>query len=363
MKNTVLFYFFLWLSLASQEQEIAFPRCLKKGDVIGLFTPSWPAHIHLREKYLHALTQIKESGFDYIEGKLTAQLISQGYRTASAEERAEEFMELIRNPKVSCLMATIGGYNSSSLIPFLDFDEIRESRKIICGYSDLTALHLAILKYSGLSTFYGPSLVPSFGESPTVLPFTIDSFFQMATATNNGEIQLLPPREWSDQFIDAKIEGWQKIQREFHQNMGWKTIVPGRAEGVLIIANLEVLIFSAGTPYFPDLKGKILLLEETAAHFPRTERCFQQLMAMGVFDELKGLILSKPGNIIPDGAPFSYEELICEVIGKRDYPIICQFDCGHTFPSLTIPEGSRVYLKANEAGTEISIKKPICMEN
>lgn len=124
-------YFFLLVasSLIGEPypEEIVWPEKLQKGDLIGIFTPSWPAHIILRDKYLHALQELKKAGFEYVEGNLTASLASEGYRTASSQERADEFMELIRNPQVKCLMATIGGYNSSSLIPFLDYDEIRKA--------------------------------------------------------------------------------------------------------------------------------------------------------------------------------------------------------------------------------------------
>jgi muramoyltetrapeptide carboxypeptidase len=76
-------------------------------------------------------------------------------------------MELIEDPAVDGLISTIGGMNSSSLIPYLDFDKIRKSRKIICGFSDVTSLHLAILKFSGLRTIYGPSVMCWFGDWPS----------------------------------------------------------------------------------------------------------------------------------------------------------------------------------------------------
>ncbi len=157
-----------------------YAKKLVTGAGIGVFTPSVPANVLYREKYLHGLNVLRELGFEVIEGEVTKSCRSEGCRTAGPKERAAEFMSLIRNPKVHALVSTIGGICSASMIPFLDFDEIRQSQKVICGYSDVTSLHLAILKFSGLRTFYGPAVMPSFGEWPTVLDETKE-FFLSAT--------------------------------------------------------------------------------------------------------------------------------------------------------------------------------------
>jgi hypothetical protein len=122
--------------------------------------------MRFRAKHLHGISQLKSLGFRVVEGELTAAETHQGYRSGSPEERADEFMALILNPEVKALISTIGGENSASMIPYLDFEAIRTHPKVICGYSDVTSLHLAILAHSGLSTFYGPAVVPSFGEWP-----------------------------------------------------------------------------------------------------------------------------------------------------------------------------------------------------
>ena len=87
-------------------------------------------------------------------------------------------MELIKDDDVSALISCIGGKNSSSLIPYLDFDCIREKQKIICGYNDVTSLHLAILKYSRLRTLYGPALMTWFGEHPNGIKESVESFLK-----------------------------------------------------------------------------------------------------------------------------------------------------------------------------------------
>lgn len=143
--------------------EIRKPRALRQGDTIGVFTPSLPAHVLFREKYLHGLDELRRLGFSVTEGELTRAAVREGYRSGSPSERAAEFMQLIRDRTVHALVATIGGYNSSSLIPYLDFDEIRAHAKVICGFSDVTSIHLACLCFAGVRTFYGPAIVTSFG--------------------------------------------------------------------------------------------------------------------------------------------------------------------------------------------------------
>jgi muramoyltetrapeptide carboxypeptidase len=203
------------------------PPALQPGDTVGIFTPSAPAHVRFRTKYLHGLSQLESLGFRVVEGPLTAAQTHHGYRSGSPEERAAEFMALIRDPAVKALISTIGGENSASMIPSLDFEAIRAHPKVICGYSDVTSLHLAILAHSGLSTFYGPAVVPSFGEWPEVLPETRDSFLDAVQQHRAGIRTLLPPFRWSTHFRDAATPAWKEEPRRFKQNRGWRVLSRG----------------------------------------------------------------------------------------------------------------------------------------
>lgn len=344
-------------------EKIIKPKALKVGDTLGIFTPSWPANVFIKDKYIHALDILKQCGFHYIEGSVTSKMISQGYRSASPEERAAEFMDLILNPRVDGLIATIGGANSASMIPFLDFKKIRESRKVISGYSDVTSLHLSILAYSRLSTIYGIALVPSFGEYPSIMKYSLDSFLSISCQTKIGKFKINPPNLWSRQFIDAQNPEWKSVSRKNYPNDGWKILSSGQVTAPIIIANLETLLTSAGTSYFPILKDKILIIEETAAIFSKTERLFRQLERMEVFEQIKGLILGKPGEVDNEGAPFTHEQLILEIIGERDYPIITNFDCGHTFPMISLAQEMKMTICAiNHQPLEIYFEEPAVSE-
>jgi muramoyltetrapeptide carboxypeptidase LdcA involved in peptidoglycan recycling len=336
------------------------PLALRTGDAIGVFTPSAPAHLKLREKYLHGLRQLEALGFRTIEGPLTAKQVHEGYRSGTPQERAAEFMALIDNPEVRCLIATIGGYNSSSLVPYLDFERIREARKIICGYSDVTALHLAINELAGLSTFYGPAVVPSFGEWPDVLSETAESFLDAACRHRSGRRLLIPPRRWSSHFRDAATDAWKTETRRFETNLGWKTLNTGVGAGPLRVANLNTMMAVAGTPLFPELEGTILAIEEMNAPLSFEERSLRQLDLMGVFDRIAGLLIGKPEVLDLQGAPFGYDDLVLEVVGPRQYPIVSGFDCSHTHPMLTLAEGVSTTLSARGSyDVEMVIEEPM----
>jgi muramoyltetrapeptide carboxypeptidase len=309
------------------------PRPLTEGSTIGIFTPSSPAYQANPCLFENGVRTLESLGFKVKLGSLTAARSAQGYRSGTPEARANEFMELIRDPSVDGLMATIGGYNTNSLIPFLDFGAIREARKPICGYSD------------------GPTLMCWFGEWPSGIPESTEWFLDAVTSRAALPREIAKPPRWSDHRRDWTNGDWKTKPREWRENEGWKTLQAGAAEAPLLALNLNTLLSAAGTPYWPRLEGKILLLEEMDAPLMKEERSFRQLSLMGVFDQIAGLIISKPEVYSADGANFDYDTLVHEIVGPRAYPIVSQFDCGHTVPMVTIQQESRVRLTANEENT------------
>ncbi len=330
------------------------PPSLKIGDVIGVFTPSWPANVILREKYELGLSHLEKLGYKVKEGLLTKKITSQGYRSGSPKERANEFMDLILDKEVKCIISVIGGHNSSSLLPYLDFEAIRLNPKIICGYSDVTALELGILKMSGLCCFYGPAIVPSFGEPLDDFSYTVDSFIKSVTNLDIEPQLLVPPEKWSNHFINAKETGWFNISRIYKQNLGWVIQNPGFVEAPLLPVNLDTLLSIAGTKYFPDLENCILMIEEMYAPFDNLERNFSHLKLLGVFDKIAGLIFSKPENIDNKGADFNEIELLMDFLGKDiTFPVISNFDCGHTYPMVTLQQMIKVRIDARKGVSPI----------
>ncbi|KYG66152.1 hypothetical protein AZI86_03565 [Bdellovibrio bacteriovorus] len=339
-------------------QTLISPKRLKFGDTIGVFTPSSPAYNANPELFENGLRTLKNLGFNIKLGSLTNKRASQGYRSGSGEERAKEFMELIKDPDVDALVATIGGYNSSSMIPFLDYSAIKEERKPICGYSDVTSLHLAIMKFAGLRTYYGPAVMCWFGDWPSGIEESNKWFLDALMNHESGTRDINQPKRWSNHSRDWGNGDWKKLPREWQENRGWKVLQEGTATAPIIAANLNTLTSAAGTKYWPDLKGKILLIEEMDAPLMKEERSLRQLSLIGAFDELAGLIISKPEFFSTDGAAFTYDDLIIDIVGKRTYPIISNFDCGHTVPMITIPQGVRTHLKAETTEVKFQFIEP-----
>lgn len=330
------------------------PPPLPEGATIGIFTPSSPSHVDFRAKYLHGLQVLRDLGFKVVEGALTAAQGTQGYRSGTPEARAAELMALWLDPKVDAVMSTIGGMNSSSMIPYLDFKAMRAQPKIFTGYSDVTSLHAAILTLAGVRTFYGPAVVPSFGEWPTVLPETLASFLQAVRLHTDGRRSLTPPKQWSNHLRDARTDAWRVEPRRFEDNPGWRTLAPGKATAEVVVMGLNALAAAGGTPYFPKLEGRILFAENMDGPMSREERVLRQLERIGIFDKLAGLVVSKYEFPNKEPAPFDSDGLLREILGKRSYPVITNFDCGHTVPMITLAQHTRVTVDAR-GGFDVSI--------
>lgn len=338
-------------------QDIILPKAITQGDTVGICTPSSPAHSLFPEKFNHAISELKRVGFKVKLGDLTAKMTHQGYRSGTPKERAEEFMGLINDDGVDFIMATIGGANSSSMIPYLDFEQIRAKRKIFTGYSDITSLHMAILTQSKLSTFYGPAVVPTFGEYPHILQDSLQSFLAMSSHHTDSDYALPHFSQWSNHMRNWASDDWKTVAREYQNNPLPTILNKGSGlenaivEAPIIVANLNTLYGLAGTPYFPEFDGEILLLEQMTVDFGLEERIWTSLKLMGVFERISGLIIGKPEVLNKQGAPFSYDELIMECIGDmvhhHNYPVISGFDCSHTHPMHCIPQMARVRLDIN----------------
>ena len=120
-----------------------------------------------------------------------------------------------------------------------------------------------------------------------------------------------------------------------------------------MIANLNTLIPLLGTEYCPDFTNKILLLEEMNAPLSLEERSFTSLKLHGVFSKIQALIVGKPEKLNTEGSPLSYDELLVETIGPCTFPIISNFDCGHTSPMISFLQTEQLFLVAEQGNISI----------
>lgn len=141
---------------------------------IGVFSSSSPISATVPVRYNRGKEYLEKKGFHIIDGSLFQK--QDFYRSGSIRERAEEFNQLLYNEEVQILMASIGGNNSNSILPYIDYEYLKKHPKIIIGYSDTTALLLGIYAKTGLVTFYGPALASSFGEFPPFVERTFEYF-------------------------------------------------------------------------------------------------------------------------------------------------------------------------------------------
>ncbi len=338
---------------------LVLPPALRPGDTVALFAPSAPSHAKYREMFAHGKEALRRLGYRVKEGSLLAKGTHQGYRSGPPQERAAELMELVRDPEVRAVIATVGGANSASLLPWIDFAEVRAHPKILCGFSDVTSLHLAWVVKAGISSFYGPGVMAHFAEWPEMVPETRESFLAAVGWAEAGERRLVPPSRWSWKDRDWNDGGpWKTEPREWEPNPGWRGLREGRVRAPVLVANTGTLVSNAGTDVFPTLDGWVLLIEDLEAPMSRLERNWRHLERLGVFDRIAGLIVGKPEKFRDEGAPFSMDELLLEIVGSRAMPIVAGFDCSHTHPMITLAQGRELTVSVEAGRVEVVAHGP-----
>ncbi len=315
---------------------------LEIGDYIGMFSPSSPITHTVPKRFKRAKRFLESKGFKLIEGNLTGK--NDYYRSGNIQERANELNALIRNPKVKCIMSTIGGMNSNSILPYVDYEAFKENPKIIIGYSDVTAILLAIYAKTGIVTFYGPALVASFGEFPPFVDKTYDYFKEMLIDVTPIPYEFPMPKLWTDEYIDWTGQARGKTGK----GNKWITVYGGLASGRLIGGNLNTLEGIWGSEYMPDiLAGDILFIEDSLKDIATIERSFALLKLNGVFDRISGIILGKHELFDDMKTGRKPYEVLLEMLGEREIPFIADFDCCHTHPMLTLAIGVEIRLDAS----------------
>lgn len=316
---------------------------LKKGDTIGIFSPSSPATVFAKKRYERAKNFIEDKGFIIKEGNLTGK--SDFYRSGSIVERANELNNLIYDPEIKCIISTIGGNNSNSILPYIDYEYFKSHPKIVIGYSDVTAILFAIYAKTNIPTYYGPAMVASFGEYPPFVDKTYEYFENVLIKSNNLPLELQTPNEWTEEYIP-----WEEQTRcKSGIDNELITVNCGKVTGRLIGGNLNTMEGIWNTEYMPVIKnGDILMIEDSLKDIATIERSFSLLKCSGIFDKIGGLILGKHELFNDLGTGRKPYEVLKEVIGNLNIPILAEFDCCHTHPIYTIPIGSNVALDADK---------------
>lgn len=302
---------------------------LKRGDEVRVIAPSRNLTEVRQDVHHHAIDFWEREGF-HISFSKNSQEVNQ-FHSSSIASRVEDIHEAFLDPNVKMVITCLGGFNANQLLRYLDYDLIAKHPKIFCGYSDITALSNAIYARTGLVTYHGPHF-STFGFDKEI-EFTRNAFINCIM--NDSPIAVTPSE------VAAK----------------YYTIQEGTCEGSIIGGNLCTLNLLQGTPYMPEIKNKVLFLEDDNIMGPyfcyEFDRNLESLLqtegaetikgiVFGRFDESCGLTIETISDIVREKVP-------------DNIPVIFGVDFGHVFPMITFPVGGTVRISADKNSVEIQL--------
>ncbi|MFH1048568.1 MAG: S66 peptidase family protein [Patescibacteria group bacterium] len=329
-------------------KKLIIPERLRIGDTVGIVCPSAgiaPQAVHRLEQ---AKIMLEKMGFKVRYGK---HIMSQNglYISGSTKERVADLHNMFLNPSVRMILTGIGGNHSNHLLRFLDYSLIRNNPKIVIGYSDITVLHYAINTQAGLATYYGPCAATQFGEYPEILSYTKEWFERSCVEKNKKPISIITPSDkWTVEFMDwfKKID--QTRSRALIKNTGYKWLQGGNVHGEALVGCILSINRLAGTKYWINPKGKILFLDILISPGEINEALadafLTDLKNIGVFDTITGLVIGRLYGYDEEAKKRLYVQI--EQLTQKKYPIVIEFDIGHTDPMVTIRYGQQVELNS-----------------
>lgn len=310
-------------------RDLIIPPRLKQGDTIGLVTPASPVFEPSDIKV--GVRAIEGLGFKVRVGKNVG--AKGGYLAGTDEERAQDLMDMFSAPEVRAIMALRGGYGSLRILPFLDYETIRQNPKIFLGYSDITSLHLAIHKQAGIVTYHGAVALSTFNEYSTG--------YLLKTLM---EPEPVGPIEPGESAIPMRIG---------------PTANTGSVTGALTGGNLTLVCASLGTPYEIETDGKVLFLEEVGEEPYSLDRMLTQLDHAGKLGSAKAVLIDrcqrcKPAEYKPAfDNTLSIEEIIVDRFGSLNVPVIYGLSIGHVADKPVLPYGINIALNFDYGTMEI----------
>jgi len=313
------------------------PPRLRPGDTVGLIEPAG---------FSDGETQIEAVRFT-VEGmglvpKVAPHVGSRhGYLAGTDEQRAGDVNAMFADPEVKALFAVRGGWGCARLLPFLDWEVIRAHPKLLVGFSDVTALHLAFAARAGFPSLHAPNAANSWAR------ISWESFWRLAFA---GETPVFEP--------PGVLEADPAAQERWRVT----TIRPGNASGRLLGGNLSVLSALVGTPWLPDFDGAILFLEDVGEAEYRIDRMLSQLALAGILGKVAGVVFGQCSRCAA-GAPgysgFTVPQLLEQYLAPLGVPAFGGANVGHVANQLSLPVGVRAEIDA-ETGT-IRVLEPVAV--
>lgn len=294
---------------------------LKFGDTLGFIAPS--GAVRTEGAIERAVAETERMGFKVKLGESAGQ--KYGYLSGTDEVRARDINAMFADDEVDAIICLRGGYGAMRILDKLDYDMIARHPKIFMGFSDITALHIALLEKCGLATFHGPMAAANWAGKP-LDDFSRESMYRaLMNAEPVGE--LANPPEYPKQ-----------------------TVNPGQAEGQLVGGNLMLIASSLGTPWEVNTKGRIIFIEEVGERTYCVDRMLTQLRLAGKFDDCAGVVFGDFADCPVEYPEFglTLEEIIRDVVAPCGKPVFTGLRCGHCTPKLTLPFGVKYRMDADQ---------------
>lgn len=320
------------------------PKKLEFGDKVATVSLSWggAGDKSLLWRYELGKKRLQELwGFQVVEMDNT--LKGSEFVYNHPEKRAADLMKAFRDPSIKAIFSCIGGDDSIRMLPYIDFDIIETNPKIFIGYSDTTVTHFMCMK-TGLSSFYGPSILAEFAENINIFDYTKDNFEKVLLKTEViGEIKAA--KEWTGERIEW-TEDNKTIAKKMEKNLGYEVLQgKGIATGHLIGGCIEVMEMMKGTSLWPtidEFKGALLFFDtsEDMPHPNLIKYWLRNYGAQGILQNISGILWSKPYE---NKYYEEYKEVILTVMKEYNLqalPILYNMNFGHTEPMITIPYGA-----------------------
>jgi muramoyltetrapeptide carboxypeptidase len=303
------------------------PERLKRGDLVGLVTPGSPV---TREQLQTSSEELEKLGFRVTWNDTV--LSRHGYFAGPDRERARELMEMFTREDIDAVWCVRGGYGSIRILDLLDYDLIRRHPKVLVGYSDITALHQAIGRETGLVTYHGPLGISEFNH------FTVKSLQQLV---------MDPVVPYAYPY---KREKDTRDNPEFDRY----TIRGGTAEGLLAGGNISVLDSLIGTRYETDFEGRIAYLEEVEEKTYRVDKMLFHLLSATNLRKAAGIVLGAFSQCNIDDEPrLTLREALDELLRPLDMPVSYGLPFGHIDRMVTIPNGIMARMDGDRNSLEL----------
>ena len=288
---------------------------INKGSTIGVISPASAENPDLIKANIAIL---KNLGFNVKEGRHIYE--RNGYLCGKDEARVEDIMNMFIDKSVDMILCVRGGYGTMRLLPYIDFNIIKENPKLFMGYSDITALLNSFYQRCDLVTYHGPMLL------------------------NN-----LSDKETHESFIFNLTKEHKPYKLNDFQTKPFSKLVGGTAEGNIVGGNLSLIAGTMGTPYEIDMKDKILFLEEIDEEPYRIDRMLTQLLLAGKLQSCSGFMLGqfKGCEAADPKSSLSLDHVLRDRIINLNKPTLSGIMSGHDYPKLTIPIGVKAKLDCN----------------